>query len=746
MARSGFRKARDGVRFSTERVLAGVCLVLAATLGATALVRDASVADEQPHLLSGWLYWETGRFAGGFDNPPLGQLWETLPLRLLHRDYRFPDDAGTLVPCRVPVLLGALGLVLLVWRWGRALGGVFAGLVALGAAAFEPNLLAHGHVATLDAPVTAAWCAALWCWRGLTGAPDAAARRRWTAGFASAVAAAALIKFSGVLLIPSLALVAALGGDRTARRRGAQALGVAVVATLVLACVVYIGRPQPLIDAVRGKMAHRDEVRFAYLAGRRSEHGFALYYVAALLLKTSPVLLGLAAWGAVRARRVSRHDRALLAVPAIAIVVAFTLLRVNVGVRHVLPVLPVFAVLAGLGAEDLRRRGRVARIGLIVALAVGLADWGRSVPQFFAYFTPLAGGPAAGHRWLLDSNLAWGQDDRRLAACLAAATARGETWLVNPDPAVPRLGRLAVESNALHNLQRRSERPYEWLRELQPQGFAGWSWRLYDLDRSSYERAAQSRPRDTAAQVAYAAILYAAGDESNAEAVLEQAAGTDLVGVAGRVARSALTAGEWRRAEPWIRRGLARAPGDPELGALAEWGGLQAAVAAARDSAAEGAALLGLGVWHGERHELGAALANLERALALGPGDPEARRAYGVGLAQAGRYGDAVRVLDQADSRMSYADEIALCRRLAVTEGAIARGVQEVDVAAALDLGRAHFEAECYNQAAGAFIAVLERQPANRDALAHLGEMQVRCKMRTVDQRLEPRPIHPLHP
>jgi tetratricopeptide (TPR) repeat protein len=731
------------VRFSRERVLVVVCLALAATLGGVAACRDASVADEQPHLLSGWLYWETGQFAGGFDNPPLGQLWVTLPLRLLHREYRFPDDNGVLIPCRVPVLLGALGLALLVWRWGRALGGPLAGLVALGAVAFEPNLLAHGHVATLDAPVTAAWWAALWCWRGLAGATDVAQERRWIAGFAAAVAVATLIKFTGVLLVPSLALVAILAGGRMTRRRSLQALAAAVAATALFACVVYAGAPQLLLDAVRGKLLHRDEVRFAYLAGRRSEHGFVLYYVAALLLKTSPVLLALAAWGAVAARRSRRLDRALLAVPALVIVGAFTLLRVNVGVRHVLPVLPALALFAGLGAEDLWRRGRPARLAVAVLLALGLVDWGRSVPQFFAYFTPFVGGPPAGHRWLLDSNLAWGQDDGRIAEFVANAKARGETWLVDPDPTSPRVGRLAVESNALHNLQRRSDRPYEWLRDLRPRGFAGWSWRLYELDRASFERAAHERPRDTGAQVAYAEILHAADDEEGAQAVLDRAAVGDLAGVAGRVARSALTAGEWRRAEPWLRRGLAQAPADPELTALAEWGGLQAAVAAAQDSATEGAALVALGVWHGERHELETALPNLQRGLELRPRDPEARRAYGVGLAQAGRFTEAVHILDQPDFRTSYADEIALCRKLAATAAAVTSHAA-LDVADGVELGRAQFEGGRYDAAAGTFVAVLERQPANRDALAYLGEMQVRCKMRITDQALEPRAIHPL--
>jgi hypothetical protein len=36
-------------------------------------------------------------------------------------------------------------------------------------------------------------------------------------------------------------------------------------------------------------------------------------------------------------------------------------------------------------------------------------------PHFLAYFNQIAGGPAGGYRWLVDSNLDWGQDLEGLA-------------------------------------------------------------------------------------------------------------------------------------------------------------------------------------------------------------------------------------------------------------------------------------------------------------------------------------------
>ena len=63
------REARIGWR-TASALLLGLDLLL----GLLAARADSSVADEHPHILSGWLYWASGRFAGGLDNPPLGQL------------------------------------------------------------------------------------------------------------------------------------------------------------------------------------------------------------------------------------------------------------------------------------------------------------------------------------------------------------------------------------------------------------------------------------------------------------------------------------------------------------------------------------------------------------------------------------------------------------------------------------------------------------------------------------------------
>ena len=81
---------------------------------------------------------------------------------------------------------------------------------------------------------------------------------------------------------------------------------------------------------------------------------------------------------------------------------------VNIGYRHLLPILPFLAI--GVGVTLARRCTRVSALGmtaLVVWLAVGTF---RTLPYPLTFFNELAGGPSNGYHVLVDSNLDWGQN------------------------------------------------------------------------------------------------------------------------------------------------------------------------------------------------------------------------------------------------------------------------------------------------------------------------------------------------
>ncbi|UCE03197.1 MAG: tetratricopeptide repeat protein [Candidatus Latescibacterota bacterium] len=707
---------------------------------------NSSVADEHPHILSGWLYWESGHFSGGLDNPPLAQLLVSAPFRLLRLDYAFPSDEH-LGLARAPVLMLTLALALLLLVWSRRTGAALWVLVGL---CLEPNLLAHGQLATLDAPLCFAWWLTLWFWRDYllreTERAAAGARALALVTFTAAFTLAVYTKFTGLFLLPACWLVALwVLPNARARLNATAALLVALAAAALLSHAIYafeptrLGLPTHLVQALTGKLTHRSEGHFAYLAGRGSTDGFLAYYVATLLVKTPLPLLILALVGTVLSwRRVSRLDRALWILPALLVLAVFSWIRVNIGARHILPLYPALLLPAAYAMHLLWQRGRGARSVLAVLLLVWAVGVLRGAPQFLPYFNLAAGGPARGDRWLLDSNLDWGQDDRRLERFLQRRAARGEVWQVNPPGEVARIGRLAVNANTLHNLLRRDPTPYAWLRGLQPAAYAGWSWRLYAVDLEDLAGAAAKG--GAAARAAYAEVLMQSGRR---EAALRQ---YEAVAVAAppelfvSAIRALLELGDPTAAGGWVERALARHPSDPGVRLWAARAALESAVGVPEP---DPRALFELGLWWASQGKAEQALPWLKQAAAARPDDAELVRELGIALLHAGRFDDAAALFGRPSVARELAAERSAALRLARTEAALGAPTRRAaDRTALRDLATTHFADRRYDRAAAALVELLRQDPSDSQALALLSEMQVRAKLRIVPERLTPRRVH----
>ncbi|HVU52628.1 MAG TPA: hypothetical protein VHL80_18235, partial [Polyangia bacterium] len=161
----------------------------------------------------------------------------------------------------------------------------------------------------------------------------------------------------------------------------------------------------------------------SYLLGRISQDGFPLFFPVALAVKTPLPLLALAVAGVGLLLRRARAPRppgpwTLYAIPwlAAAFVAAAMSSRINIGVRHVLPVYPLMAILAALALGALgRATGRAPA-------AAALAAWLFVIPilaspDYLPWFNALAGRHP--EDVLLDSDLDWGQDLLRLEKALA---------------------------------------------------------------------------------------------------------------------------------------------------------------------------------------------------------------------------------------------------------------------------------------------------------------------------------------
>jgi hypothetical protein len=230
----------------------------------------------------------------------------------------------------------------------------------------------------------------------------------------------------------------------------------------------------------------------AYLLGRHSFHGGWYFFPDALSVKTPLALLLLAAIGAF-----NRKAR----VPAVlcGVILLINLpTSLNIGVRYMMPLFPLLALTAAAGTMRLWNWRRPAAAALLTWVAVSAA---MAHPDYIAYFNELAGSHP--ERILVDSDLDWGQDMRRLSdelrrrgvnyfhmACLYTGD---DTRLGLPnwdglEPYKPVTGWVAVSQTMLHNYgwmvaqqQGRKDLAFAWLDPYQPVARVGKSILLYKI-------------------------------------------------------------------------------------------------------------------------------------------------------------------------------------------------------------------------------------------------------------------------
>jgi hypothetical protein len=435
-------------------LLAGLLIAtfLAQTFLASAI--KSPVFDETGDIAAGLSYVQNGEIRANLQHPPLlkemagAALWLAggrLPAsqqvrqmlsggggeRAVGAQLIAANGAGrTMFWARLPFLLLAAALGVLIYLWGRQLLGEAAALGALFLYTLDPVILAHGYLATMDvglAAFTVLFLFALWHY---SERPDA--RRLILCGLTMGLMMCT--KFSAVFLLPVAAVLMFVGGDREPpadgskmpRGYGALALALLVMgalATLVIQAVYLSPGGLFLYATGIGRVNADHNPAYLVFLGGQLQHRFASYFAVAYLLKEPLAAIGLSAIGlfALRGKAVSRRVKIFLLLPPAVVLVAHTVLADDLGMRYIIPALPFAYLLGGAGAAWLIRQGTwgravTAALGLwMLAAAAGI------YPDHLAYFNEAAclttnppaigldGGTRCGPLWLDDSNVDWGQ-------------------------------------------------------------------------------------------------------------------------------------------------------------------------------------------------------------------------------------------------------------------------------------------------------------------------------------------------
>lgn len=389
------------------------------------------------------------------------------------------DPEKFLFWARLPMIFVLIFLGWFLFYWARELRGNEVGLLVLILFSFSPTFLAHGRLATNDVAAALAVVLATYFYLKFLKNPDK--KNILFSGLSFGLAL--LIKFSMLLLIPFFGIITLIfwWSESYAKKRILKyfkfAVLIGLIAVLLVwvfyqfhllnypperqlrdtrASLVYEGIDsmeelcilmaeipilRPLAHYLLGFLVtfereffygHEVPAGATYFLGMSSNQGFWYYFPIAYLIKV-PLALHLLTLSAFLSafyfleetsfRRWLKKHFVEFSMLIFILIYSLSAIRgrVNIGIRHILPIFPFTYILISAGINDWIKRIRTERLKKVtITLVLLLLSWygfsSLSVfPHYLCYFNELVGGSENGYEYLVDSNCDWGQDLKRLA-------------------------------------------------------------------------------------------------------------------------------------------------------------------------------------------------------------------------------------------------------------------------------------------------------------------------------------------
>jgi dolichyl-phosphate-mannose-protein mannosyltransferase len=359
------------------------------------------------------------------------------------------------------ILIGCFGGWIL-YHFTRQIFGSKGALFALLLFIFNPNVLAHSRLVTIDIGATAIFLLsvfAFWKFLGNMGLKN-------TAISGVTLGLAQVSKFTCLILYPLFmiffAIVLAHNGYME-RRENPTTMGKSIISAaapiaafafmvlislfvinsvyvfsnvffcfkdyafestalnaLTLSPIKSIPIPLPL-EYVRGFDIQLDissgksPFYMGYLMGKHSMAGWPHYYLIGMLVKNPEamvviLLLSLYAWCKTTPRPALRTWLCVWGTVLVYLSYFSVFTNTPIGIRFLLPIFPLLFLAAGaLLSRNFMANGRI-RILLSLLTILYVLPAIIFYPNYLSYFNWVSGGPKNGHYWLIDSNLDWGQD------------------------------------------------------------------------------------------------------------------------------------------------------------------------------------------------------------------------------------------------------------------------------------------------------------------------------------------------
>ena len=376
-----------------------------------------------------------------------------------------PDLVKTFA--RLPMFCVFILLAWFIWKWTRERYGNRAGIIALILFSFSPTVLAHNRLVATDMGAAAGVVFATYFFvRFLRNQKP---KTFWIAVLALGLAL--LTKFSMILLGPYFILIATIYEIRQKSSWQVifKLIGKTIILGIAAMCLIvwpfYVihtanySVQQQMHDATGILLTHSDGLlkstilwisdkpilrpfgqwllgismvmqralgnSVIYWMGDIVPNGGPLYFPIVYLLKEPLVwwvFVAIAIVGFSIHRkseiRSLKSDDWIWATWILLYWIVSIGSSLNIGIRHLLPVYPFTIMLVSGRVAQYKSRIATAIISILLLLYIAYAFF--AWPNYLSYFNKIAGGSSGGYRYVVDSNLDWGQDGKRFGKWIIA--------------------------------------------------------------------------------------------------------------------------------------------------------------------------------------------------------------------------------------------------------------------------------------------------------------------------------------
>ena len=176
-----------------------------------------------------------------------------------------------------------------------------------------------------------------------------------------------------------------------------------------------------------------------YLFGKVYPEGKWFYFPAAFVIKMTVgflILLAMVPFARVLWQKEHRREVVFLLLPPVIFFGSAMSAKVDIGIRHILPIMPFLIVLVAGAAMSLARQSRKLAWAVAVLVVLEVAGSLHAYPNYLPYSNEAFGGPFKTYRVLADSNIGWGGGLKALHASLTQRNI-SQCWFAYsalPDP------------------------------------------------------------------------------------------------------------------------------------------------------------------------------------------------------------------------------------------------------------------------------------------------------------------------